>query len=1054
MSQIEKRNPRGPEGRRTKSKHSEKTKIKTSPHRTSISKSRSTTPSTTSNETSRSKTTNTFSSENKSTSSGIDAATAAAIKRSIFEVEPVDLFSSMYDRIKRKAAIPKSVTAPTTSRSRKDRSGSSPDDRSSSHKSSDRRSSKKKDRSKSDSKGRRRRKRRESSDDEDVRRFDSSSAEESGHSDAEKKKKKSLKQARSGTKESDSMKKSGFIIAKQRRRRSKKKEVRMQSSSGDEFDVVKSSSDEDDKRSSTSKYLKASKQDEKRKRKVKHSKTSPTHSVRNSLEKCNRGLESFIKDSRRSSSKPVDDNFEIPDDTPFSLDWNSELPTKSSSASGVRRNKTPSRSNSRQRSSHRNMSDDDDDMRSISRATSSEMSVPLSLAKKEKRASKDRTSSPCTDNQRDEDMKATDMLEELMSDHREVRGKQQDGVAGVSNIGKSSMPGRAVSSSSRQNVVLASGTVARKSYPSPPELIPEISRGLKSQTLTTNASSKAAVPTTKEKPIVAKKPTAPEPPKLQAQIARDVTKDSERKRKEIVGSESCEPAAKSIALSSSAKQSATKATGSFRSASGQEASAPLASFIPAPVITVNDDVPLMTPISGASSANVKLETEAWKNVVSGGLISNEQKPLNFIRGTAPVLVKHDIKPEVPCATTSRPIGLIQAPKIANVTSITDKNPISHTRPIAHAVVAGTNVRPAPIQPLRVPVNLTSLANLNLSTCHTAYIAATQANAANVASNAMGIAYSPYASTIVVPSSGTKLATSTANVSKSGGLVSGSVPLTIDTALPSMKMNAPLGTAADYRATGFMPGNSPLVGGQIKTTGVWDPSTQSPRGQSISATGLSPGGWPAHSQQQLPSNWNLHNAAPAQASNHASPLLNNESLLNTQASPPAFLQQFPTAWTGYLSIKNDQALVRMFFVSGNGQLTKVLGPASTLKHNSLPLLKMVQRMRLDPTQLQMVEKRAQMANGHCMLIACATGRCEAESSKQGAALESGFITYLQQKQACGIVSVNGGAPHPFQSTIHIFPPCEWSHRTLNRVAPQLATFMATTPHLFLLITSEV
>lgn len=66
----------------------------------------------------------------------------------------------------------------------------------------------------------------------------------------------------------------------------------------------------------------------------------------------------------------------------------------------------------------------------------------------------------------------------------------------------------------------------------------------------------------------------------------------------------------------------------------------------------------------------------------------------------------------------------------------------------------------------------------------------------------------------------------------------------------------------------------------------------------------------------------------------------------------FEQKYPIVWQGLLALKNDTAAVQLHFVCGN----------KALAHRSLPLqeggtlLRIVQRMRLEASQLESVARR--------------------------------------------------------------------------------------------------
>ncbi len=63
------------------------------------------------------------------------------------------------------------------------------------------------------------------------------------------------------------------------------------------------------------------------------------------------------------------------------------------------------------------------------------------------------------------------------------------------------------------------------------------------------------------------------------------------------------------------------------------------------------------------------------------------------------------------------------------------------------------------------------------------------------------------------------------------------------------------------------------------------------------------------------------------------------------------------WQGLLCLKNDSATVQMHFLSGNKSLVDMALPQPT-QEGPQPL-RIAQRMRLEPTQLDGVAKRMQV-----------------------------------------------------------------------------------------------
>ncbi|XP_071772767.2 msx2-interacting protein [Centroberyx gerrardi] len=162
-----------------------------------------------------------------------------------------------------------------------------------------------------------------------------------------------------------------------------------------------------------------------------------------------------------------------------------------------------------------------------------------------------------------------------------------------------------------------------------------------------------------------------------------------------------------------------------------------------------------------------------------------------------------------------------------------------------------------------------------------------------------------------------------------------------------------------------------------------------------------------------------------------------------------LTKYPIVWQGLLALKNDQAAVQLHFVSGNN----VLAQRSLPPPEGGPLLRIVQRMRLEATQLDSVARRMTVENDYCLLLALPCGRDQEDVLGQTQALKAGFITYLQAKQAAGIINVpNPGSNQPAY-VVQIFPPCEFSESHLSRLAPDLLNSISSiSPHLMIVIAS--
>ena len=155
-----------------------------------------------------------------------------------------------------------------------------------------------------------------------------------------------------------------------------------------------------------------------------------------------------------------------------------------------------------------------------------------------------------------------------------------------------------------------------------------------------------------------------------------------------------------------------------------------------------------------------------------------------------------------------------------------------------------------------------------------------------------------------------------------------------------------------------------------------------------------------------------------------------------------LRRYPVMWQGHLCLKNDSAAVQMHFLAGTLKLAEYALPQSQVSQPP-PSLRISQRMRLDATQLDGVEKRLDKQSDYCLLLALPCGRDPLDVHHQTKTLRECFIKYLNTKDAAGILNVGN-------YVVHIFPPCSFSEKHLKVAAPDLLSSAADSGHLMILI----
>lgn len=141
-------------------------------------------------------------------------------------------------------------------------------------------------------------------------------------------------------------------------------------------------------------------------------------------------------------------------------------------------------------------------------------------------------------------------------------------------------------------------------------------------------------------------------------------------------------------------------------------------------------------------------------------------------------------------------------------------------------------------------------------------------------------------------------------------------------------------------------------------------------------------------------------------------------------------RYPVMWQGMLALKQEIATIQLHYICGN----KVV--ATDALKMAYPPLRIAQRMRLEDSQLDGVARRMQVSEESVVLLALPCGSDQDEILNQTSAMRAGLISYLKEKQAAGIINVGPPGCTDPSYVIHIFPPCEFTERSLSHKAPDL------------------
>lgn len=164
----------------------------------------------------------------------------------------------------------------------------------------------------------------------------------------------------------------------------------------------------------------------------------------------------------------------------------------------------------------------------------------------------------------------------------------------------------------------------------------------------------------------------------------------------------------------------------------------------------------------------------------------------------------------------------------------------------------------------------------------------------------------------------------------------------------------------------------------------------------------------------------------------------------------FQQPSNVIWNGTIMIKSDVASIAMNYVAGNLEIAKsCLGQISRDLNNQAPI-KILQRMRIEPSQMDGVRRKLSADSEHCILIGVPYGSSQIDQMTQTSSLRNVFINYLLEKRAAGIVNVAIPPSAEPSYVVHIFPPCEYTSDLLRSRKPDLYRRLGDYTHLFIVI----
>lgn len=134
---------------------------------------------------------------------------------------------------------------------------------------------------------------------------------------------------------------------------------------------------------------------------------------------------------------------------------------------------------------------------------------------------------------------------------------------------------------------------------------------------------------------------------------------------------------------------------------------------------------------------------------------------------------------------------------------------------------------------------------------------------------------------------------------------------------------------------------------------------------------------------------------------------------------------------------------MYLCCGDKSLIDIMrDPSST----DVPMLKITQRLRLDPLKLEDVSRRMYSAgsSNYCVLYTATevnNNQFQAELGEDGRSVQTRplkhLVSYLKQKEAAGVISLSNSSKEII-GVLYAFPPCPFASELLRKNAPNVAS----------------
>lgn len=171
------------------------------------------------------------------------------------------------------------------------------------------------------------------------------------------------------------------------------------------------------------------------------------------------------------------------------------------------------------------------------------------------------------------------------------------------------------------------------------------------------------------------------------------------------------------------------------------------------------------------------------------------------------------------------------------------------------------------------------------------------------------------------------------------------------------------------------------------------------------------------------------------------------MLSAARTLPEVARKCTTIWNGALVLKSSSFPAKFHLTDGD---TDIVDGLMKDEHGK-PHLRITQRLRLDQTKLDDVQKRISTSSSHAIFLGLAGSSQTPQPEEAGVQSRQlrNLVSYLKQKEAAGVISLLNKETEA-TGVLYAFPPCDFSSELLKRTCHNVTEDGLKEDHLVIVV----